>query len=200
MYCVAHSSQPQDFPSKSPFQQQGCLFICYIRGVYSSIYCAAHSWQPQDCSLKSPFQHQGWLFIPDIRGVYSSIYCATVPQSPHFKSRGVYSSAISGVSILPHIEWPTLHSPKTAPQGTHFRRGVYLFWIGYSSLHQVYLSILISGVFTNCYINPMSGVWYHICSSLYKLCGPLFTVPRMLFKVPISAFRNTTGPRKAAYR
>ena len=89
-----------------------------------SIYCAAalesmqecdescwvaHSSQPQDCSSMSPFQHQGQgcLFIRYIRGVYSFQYIVwptlhspkTAPQSPHFSSRGVYSSFISGVSL-----------------------------------------------------------------------------------------------------
>ena len=37
----------------------------------------------------------------------------TAPRSPHFSSKGVYVSAIIGVSFLPYIGWPTLHSHKS---------------------------------------------------------------------------------------
>ena len=100
-----HSSQPQDCSTKSPIQQQGCLFIPYIRGclaAYSSTYCVAHSSQLHKVLISA-----AGAFI-------------------YLLYQGCLLFLIYRVSILQYIAWPTLHSPKTTPQSPHLDSwGVY---------------------------------------------------------------------------
>ena len=70
IYCVSHTSGPQDCSLKSPFQQQGCLFFRRIRGVYS--YCVAHSSQPQGSpTLKDVSTLSFKNGLTDLKNVFS---------------------------------------------------------------------------------------------------------------------------------